>query len=149
MKQVIVSITLSTVLCAVTLAQSGGNVKDEVLAAQKRFAESSKACSAQQMEPLVTDDIVWIHPGGGGENGKGEVVKSHANPQSPFCPWDEWRIDVRNVNIYGDAAVVVGDLHYKPKGKDAGAPLTALQIYVKRNGRWLLAAAQQQSQTTK
>lgn len=149
MKQVIVSITLSSVVCAVMLAQSGGGLKDEVLAAQKRFADSSKACSAQQMEPLVTDDIVWIHPGGGGENGKADVVKSHANAQSPYCPWDEWKIDVRNVNIYGDAAVVVGDLHYKPKGKDAGAPLTALQVYVKHGGRWLLAAAQQQSQTAK
>src|SRR5438445_5027854 len=133
MKHILVSVTGSTALCGVALAQSGGGVRDEVVAAQKRFAESSKACSAQKMEPLVTDDVVWIHPGGGGETGKAEVVKSHANPQSPYCPWDEWRIDVHNVNLYGDAAVVVGDLHYKPKGKDAGPLLTSLQVYVKRN----------------
>ena len=147
MKQVIVSVTLSTALCGVALAQSGGGTRSDVLAAQERFAASSKGCNAQEMERLVTDDIVWIHPGGGSEVGKAEVVKSHANPKSPYCPWDEWKIDVKTVNLYGDSAVVVGDLHYKPKAKDPGAPLTSLQIYVKRNGQWLLAAAQQQSQT--
>ena len=57
------------------------------------------------------------------------------------------KIDVKTVNLYADSAVIVGDLHYQPKGKAPGAPLTSLQVYVKRNGQWLLAAAQQQGQT--
>src|SRR5262249_38976661 len=104
MEQVIASVIISTALVGVALAQSDAGARNEGLAGQERCAASCKACNAQEMERLITDDIVWIHPGGGSETGKVEVVKSHANPQSPYCPWDEWRIDVRNVNLYGDSA---------------------------------------------
>jgi uncharacterized protein (TIGR02246 family) len=149
MKHFMASGTLVTVLSGVALAQSDGSVKDEVLAAQRHFSETRKTCNAQEMERLVRDDMMWFHSSGGKELNKADFVKYLSdNSQNPgLCGLDEFRVDVLMVRIYGDdTAVLVGDFHFKAKGRpEMTPPEKAMQVFVKQNGRWLLAA----NQTTK
>lgn len=137
MKQMMLGVALIAAVGAVAGAQSGGgSVRDEVVAAQKKFYQAYQACSAKDMEGLVTDDMVYLHSTGGVQKSKAELLKS----LTPDCPIEKLRVDVTNVRIYGDTAIVSGDLHFKAKGApEVAAHLLATQVFVKQNGRWLLA----------
>ena len=129
-------------MTAVAGAQSGGGAvgaeEREVLAAQKHFYEAYRTCDEQEMAKLVTDDLLYVFSVGFMHRGKEEFLKS-LEPEG--CGWDVLQVDVNDVRILGDTAILVGDFKYK--GKNAApvdANLMAMQVFVKRNGQWLFAA---------
>ncbi len=127
-------------MAAVVGAQSDahGPEEREVLAAQKHFYEAYRTCDEQEMAKLVTDDLLYVFSVGFMHKGKAEFLKS-LEPEG--CGWDVLQVDINDVRIWGDTAVLVGDFRYK--GKNAppvDAKLMAMQVFVKRNGRWLFAA---------
>ncbi len=137
MKQMMAGVALVVAMGAVAGAQSaGGSVRDEVVAAQKKFYQAYQSCNAKDLDGLVTEDMVYLHSTGGVQKNKAELLKSlPAN-----CTFEVLRVDVTNVRIYGDTAIVSGDLHFKAKGSPkVAAHLLATQVFVKQNGRWLLA----------
>jgi ketosteroid isomerase-like protein len=139
MKKLLTYFTIATVAVtsALTIARAQETVEEEVLAAQKRFYQAYESCDAEAMEPLVTDDMMYLHSTGGLQNNKTELLES----LTPDCFIEVLRVDVDSVRIYGDAAVLFGDLHFK--GKDTPkvqAKLRASQIFVKQDGRWLFAS---------
>ena len=140
MKWITVS-ALITAMCLVASAQSNSGVQDEVLAAQKRFYEAYRDCDHESMEQLVTEDLLYGFSVGFVHKGKAEFIES-LKPEG--CGWDELTVEVKDVRIYGDTAVLLGDFHYDPKGDTPRLelPLTAMQVFVKQNGRWLFAANQ-------
>lgn len=137
MKQMMVGVALVAAVGVIVGAQSaGGGVRDEVVAAQKKFYEAYQSCNAKDLEGLVTEDMVYLHSTGGVQRSKAELLKS----LPPTCTFEVLRVDVTNVRIYGDTAIVSGDLHFKAKGSPkVAAHLLATQVFVKQNGRWLLA----------
>ena len=136
MKQVMAILTMVTALGAVAGAQSDDAVKNEVIAAQKKFYEAYQACDAKAMDSLVVDDMMYYHSTGGLQKSKAELIKS----LPAVCTFEILRVDPRNVRIYGDTAILFGDLKVKSKGRPAAAGgQIASQVFVKRNGRWLFA----------
>ncbi len=110
----------------------------EVLAAQQHFYEAYRTCNEQEMATLVTDDLLYVFSVGFMHKGKAEFLKSL---EPAGCGWDVLQVDVDEVSIFGDTAILVGKFRYK--GKNAApvdANLMAMQVFVKRNGRWLFAA---------
>jgi uncharacterized protein (TIGR02246 family) len=125
-------------MTAVAGAQSGGADEREVLEAQKHFYEMYRTCNEQEMAKLVTDDLLYVFSVGFMHKGKEEFVKS-LEPEG--CGWDVLQVDVTDVLILGDTAILVGDFQYKGKGAaPVDANLMAMQVFVKRNGQWLFAA---------
>ena len=51
-------------------------VKEEVLAAQKRFYQAYESCDAEAMESLVTDDMMYLHSTGDLQSNKTELLES-------------------------------------------------------------------------
>jgi ketosteroid isomerase-like protein len=137
MIRTVLGFALATVLSVQAGAQGSDSAKDEVIAAQKRFYEAYQACDAKAMAGLVTDDMWYFHSTGGIQHDKAEMLAS----LTPDCFIEVLRCDVRTVRIYGDTAVLVGDLHFKGKGTPkVAAQLTSSQVFVKQNGRWLFAS---------
>ena len=139
MKKLLTYFTIATVTMtsALTIARAQETVEEEVLAAQKRFYQAYESCNAEAMEPLVTDDMMYLHSTGGLQNNKTELLES----LTPDRFIEVLRVDVDSVRIYGDAAVLFGDLHFK--GKDTPkvqAKLRASQVFVKQDGQWLFAS---------
>jgi len=128
-------------MTAVASAQGGGAVgaeEREVLEAQKHFYEMYRTCNEQEMAKLVTDDLLYVFSVGFMHKGKEEFVKS-LEPEG--CGWDVLQVDVTDIRILGDTAILVGDFKYKGKGAaPVDANLMAMQVFVKRNGQWLFAA---------
>jgi len=137
MRTTLFAIAIAAALAAQAAAQGGDSAKDEVAAAQTRFYETYQACDGEAMAGLVTDDMWYFHSTGGIQHNKAEMLESLEGD----CFIEILRCDIRSVRIYGDTAVVVGDLHFK--GKDTPkveAKLTSSQVFVKQDGRWLFAS---------
>jgi uncharacterized protein (TIGR02246 family) len=149
MGYVSVSAIVAVASAIVVSALPHGEVKDDVLAAQRGISEARRTCDAGEMERLVENDMMWFHSDGKMELNRGEFLAYlRDNTTNPLlCGLDEFRVDVQIVRMYGDdTAVLSGDFYFKAKGKpEMAPPEKAMQVFVKRNGRWLLAA----NQTTK
>jgi len=138
MKRIVIGAVLLALCGATTSAQSGSSARDEVLAAQKHFYDVYRTCNEQEMAGLVTDDLLYVFSVGFMHKGKAEFLKSL---EGQNCGWDVLQVDVTDVRIHGDTAVLVGNFRYKGKNSPAvEAKLLAMQVFVKRNGRWLFAA---------
>ena len=123
-------------------------VKEEVLAAQKRFYQAYESCDAEAMEFLVTEDMMYLHSTGDLQSNKTELLESMVTEDGAAdsalaseCFLEILRVDVDNIRIYGDAAVLFGDLHVKGKGAPKiKAQLRSSQVFVKQDGQWLFAS---------
>ena len=123
-------------------------VKEEVLAAQKRFYQAYESCDAEAMEFLVTEDMMYLHSTGDLQSNKTELLESMVTEDGEAdsalaseCFLEILRVDVDNIRIYGDAAVLFGDLHVKGKGAPKiKAQLRSSQVFVKQDGQWLFAS---------
>ena len=149
------TMTIGVLVAALTTlasAQSGGNAGTakgaddglaaarEVLAAQKQFYQAYRTCNEQDMASLVTDDLMYLFSVGFMHKGKTEFLKSL---EPAGCGWDVLQVDVdiNDVRIYGDTAILFGNFRYKGKNAEPiDANLMAMQVFVKRDGKWLFAA---------
>ena len=121
-------------------ADDGLAVAREVLAAQKHFYQAYRTCNEQDMAALVTDDLLYLFSVGFMHKGKTEFLKSL---EPAGCGWDVLQVDVdvNDVRIHGDTAILVGNFRYKGKNAEpVDANLMAMQVFVKRDGKWLFAA---------
>lgn len=129
---------LLVVAASAASAQSSGTAKDEVIAAQKRFYNAYQSCNAKELAEIVVDDMMYLHSTGGLQKNKTELVTS-VKPDA--CGFDILRVDPTSVRIYGDTAIIFGDLKFKPKnGPATVGQKIASQVFVKRNGKWLFAS---------
>jgi uncharacterized protein (TIGR02246 family) len=126
------------------------------------MADSLKASltgDADKIASLMTDDYVQTDISGHVQN-KSTWLKEYFNPIAELIKagtfhWDVYERKDVQYRIYGDSAVVIGRLEVKgsgarwapqqhtwvadPNGNFGGA-LRFTHVYVKRNGKWLLAA---------
>jgi ketosteroid isomerase-like protein len=134
MKRLIIGVVLVCGFMGIARAASDDAAKEEVIAAQKKFYKAYESCDAKAMEPLVVDDLLYLHSTGGLQHNKAELIKG----LTPNCSIQILRVDPTSVRVYGDTAVVFGDLHFKAKTTpEVQAKLLAAQVFIKRNGRWL------------
>ena len=139
MKTVVVMTVLMTAMGVAGIAQSPDAAKTEVVGALKHFYQTYQTCNRAVMETLIVDDVLYRHTVGTVQQGKAEFFKGWRPMDN--CNFDVLRVEPRSVRVYGETAIVFGDLVWKTKdgplhsGKDI-----ASQVFVKRNGRWLLAS---------
>lgn len=124
-------------------AGSGSGATAEVAAADSSWAELYQACDIDGMNQLVADDMVFVHTGGNVQN-KTEFVDSVR-----LCNMEEVDTTPSSIRLYGDTAIVVGNMTYKVQGMALGH-IIYTRAYVKRDsGRWSLVTHQSTSPTTR
>ena len=139
MKRATVAVVFAALAGIGVSAQSPSDAREDVVAAQKRFYEAYRTCNAQELERMVTDDLLYVYSVGMTHQSKAEFLKTI----TPGCGWDELAVDPQTVRVHGDTAWVLGQFRYKGRNKPAiTAKLLAMQVFVKRDGRWLLASNQ-------
>jgi ketosteroid isomerase-like protein len=122
------------VACGARLAY-GDPSQDAALAAQKKFVEAYRTCNVSAMNQIVTDDMQFIHVGGNTQD-KAQFVAGVG-----ACGLADLTIDVTKVRMYGETAVLQGNLHYKSK-QGPGGMLIVSEVFVKRQGAWQFASHQ-------
>lgn len=140
-------LTLAATAAAVAQPAPAANTA-AVLAAQTHWFETYAGCKAEEMARLVTEGMMFIHHLGLIDN-KATFLKGVAG-----CGLSRIGSEQTNVRVLGDTAIVNGKLAWA--GKNASSKGTFMQptssasfstflysqVYVWRNGRWLLASHQ-------
>lgn len=141
-KRAVAALALAAVVTGVSLgAQQQNPAAHEVLQAQ---ADRNKAILAQDitaLEGLLANELTWVHSSARIQN-KTEYLEMVRTGSSRWLKLDPQGMKTR---VYGDAAVVTGDLHQTTTGpgrQPADRTLHTIEVYVKRNGRWLLTDCQ-------
>jgi ketosteroid isomerase-like protein len=134
----ILGIALLSVLAAA--ARPAGASEAEVLAAHEaRFAATLKA-DLSALSALLTDDMTYTHASAKTETKAEfvELLRTGHYQYKAIVPSE------RKVRLYGDAALVGGivDVDVISGGAPVKVKLRFLEAWVKRAGRWQLAAWQ-------
>jgi uncharacterized protein (TIGR02246 family) len=131
---ILAAVSLSA--CATTPAAS----PDEIEAVERaRFAAWVKGDVAQ-IAPLLAEDLVYCHSSAVCES-KAELLKSMSSGRTLYRSIDVLEMRPRNANgaviVNGKAAIKV-----ESHGNPLAFTLVYTDVYVKRDGRWLLASWQ-------
>src|SRR5688572_24897533 len=106
-------------------AQGAASVDPALMAAQTKFHEAQKTCNAAGIGVMVTDDMLFLHADGRIED------KAAFTKFVSACVLEDIRLDVKTARIYGDVAVLTGNLPFKVKQGPSMSFLVS-QVYVKR-----------------
>lgn len=136
------SLALIIVLAGVGVtAQAPSHVAQEVLQTQ---ADRNKAVLAQDvkaLDSLLASELVWVHSSARVQN-KAEYLEMVKTGASRWLKLDAQGMKAR---VYGDTAVITGELHQTTTGPGrppADRTLHTIEVYVKRDGRWQLTDCQ-------
>lgn len=144
----------------VSVARESASAVEPAL--QVAMAERQKANlegDTQKIDPLMAPEYVQTDIGGRVQN-KSEWLSSYFRPLAEMIKagqfrWEVWEESDAQIRSFGDTVVVVGRLRLKGKGAsvvpgrgwvasaDGGiGPVELLftRVWIKRDGRWLLAA---------
>jgi ketosteroid isomerase-like protein len=112
----------------------------EVLQVEQAWVEAHRQLDLATLERLMADDYFVIRSDGS-VAGKEEDLASYGTGDRY---WEYAEGDEYDVRIYGHTAVLSG--RWRARGVNAGQPFDYaaqfLSVYVKRDGRWQMVAAQ-------
>lgn len=119
-------------------AQQPTRTEREVLQVQTERNNALLAHDVKALESILTDELLWCHSSATLENKTQflERVRSGTSVWLKLEPHD------MHVRVYGEAAIVTGELQQTTTGpgrKPADRTLRTIELYVRRNGHWRLA----------
>lgn len=120
------------------LAQQGAlsGAAAEVAAADSSWAEFYQSCNVDGMNRLIADDMAFIHISGHMQN-KAEFVDSVRS-----CNMELMHTTPTSTRLYGNTAIVIGNMTYKAKGGAAGSIIYTRAYVRDGSGRWSLVTHQ-------
>ncbi len=115
--------------------------RNAVLRLQQQFSEAYRKCDVEVVGRIVTEDLLVLHSTGTLQN-KDAFLKDVAG-----CTYDEMSLEPDSIRFYGDAAIVMGKMPVRIKTTAKSHPglgltLLATDVFVKQNGRWMVAGHQ-------
>jgi hypothetical protein len=122
--------------------QSDQAVITEVIAAEQERNDATKASDRARLDRVIAEEFTNQHSDGHTLETKSRIIERCTSAR--HTNYTRGDLDVR---VYGETAVMTGeiDIHFPPAADgSARGPKTelAIQVWVKRNGRWQLAAQQ-------
>jgi ketosteroid isomerase-like protein len=135
--------TRRVLLLAATLVVSfwpgaAAAAEDEIRALEKEWSQAVIAGDIAKVDALLGKDLIYGHASGIVESKDQYMTKLRGRAQV----YEAIEYHDMTAKMYGDTAVVHG--HVRMAGKTKGEPFNnevmMLHVWVKRNGRWLLAA---------
>lgn len=146
MKRIITATACALLLFATALGQGReagrlSKVEQEVLAANREWADAMVRGDAAALERLFHDELV-VTSGNGTVRGKAGELKD-AGPSPDIKTYFFNTEDVR-VRVYDAAAVVTGHAKWRInyKGRDIDNERRYTSVYVREKGRWRMVALQ-------
>jgi len=143
-------------MIAVPLAQSqsspaaapGGatSTEQELMRLVQQYNDAQVKGDRQALERLWADDYLYTHSNGTVMNKAQDI----ADATSGGMTWTAARLDGMKVRVFGDVGIVTGRLIMEGRAANyASGPRRFTDIFVRRNGRWLLVGGQTTMLATK
>ena len=109
----------------------------EVAAADSSWAECYQSCNVDGINRLIADDMVFIHI-----NGSMQDKAAFVDSVRP-CNMEQMHTTPTSIRLYGNTAIVIGNMTYKVKGGAAPGSIIYTRAYVRNgSGRWSLVTHQ-------
>jgi len=128
------------VLLAVLAAFPAAASEDEIRAAEKSWSAAVVARDFAALEAIYSDQLIYAHSTGAVEDKSAYMTRLRTGAQR----YDTVEHQKINIKLFGDSAVA--HCHMRMMGTSNGRPfddkIMMLHLWVKRGGRWLLAAHQ-------
>lgn len=119
---------------------SNRSVVEQVLQAEQEWLQAHLNCDVPALDRLMADEYAQIGSTGR-VVGKAEALASY---ESGLRHWDEARSDELQVQVYGEAAVVIG--RWRARGVNTGQAFDYaaryISVWVWRDDRWQMATDQ-------
>lgn len=123
-----------------TSASENSKDAEAILQLEREIMAGIKGKDATALAPLLTDDFVY-RTHFGAEANKSEFLKSIAAFPVEIL---SIRGDELKVNVYGETAVLTGVQRAEarqPEGQPEESAVAFTDVFVKREGRWLMTLA--------
>lgn len=112
----------------------------EIIEAERRWVQAHRDLDLEVLESMLAEDYLQIRSDGS-VVGRQEVLDSY---KSGKRYWEIAESDEYKINVLGNSAILIG--RWRGKGENDGESFdyTArfMSVYVKRSGKWLIAADQ-------
>jgi hypothetical protein len=132
------SVTLLALLGCATRPSTEG-VERTILDGDQAWAESLVTGDTEVLERIIANDFVGTSPRGNRYT-KGELIGSTKDAPKVFASNTLGKVTVR---VFGDVAVAQGEENWvKHKGEPIRGRFVWTDVWVLRNGKWQIVAAQ-------
>ena len=122
------------------MTRTESHVVEEILSVERRWVQAHRDLDLDVIQEIMAEEYVQIRSDGS-VIGKTEALQSYSSGKRR---WDLAESDKYQVNVHGDAAILVG--RWRGLGVNDGQRFDYsarfMAIYVLRDGTWRLAADQ-------
>lgn len=111
-----------------------------ILEIERETFEAIRLKDAEALRRILADDFIYRSPQGPDANKDGFIKIAAELPVRILSVWGE----NLQVNLYGETAVLTGVQHARVEtedGKEAVSSVAFTDIFVRRDGRWMMALA--------
>jgi len=121
------------------LAQSS-SATDQVMATERRWAESLVKIDLEALGQIYAEDLVYVHSGGNIET-RAQFLD---RVRKGGLKYQKVELVEPRVRVYGEAAVVNGafDVGVLVDGQSVNTRVVYIHVYARQDGRWRLVAHQ-------
>ncbi len=128
-------ILMSLTAIAQTAANPGSSTsgEDEIIQLTQRWLAAGHSADADALDSIEADDFIATTPTGS------VVTKSELMPEANSSNrLPKLSLQETTVRVHGDTAVLMAHL----VGEQGGAQLSVTSVFLRRNGKWQMIAAQ-------
>jgi hypothetical protein len=123
-------------------AQRGaGSAEDEVARAARQYLDARLANDTAAISRLLAEEYIGINSTGALAD-RASALRLPMNVTPTGQPIGAFDLDSTHVRVYGTAAVMTGIRRVRSADGSAGGGLRFTFVFVRRDGRWQLAASQ-------
>src|SRR2546422_877445 len=115
----LVRFVFGIVASTVAVAQHGRDVDPDVITAQQKFHNAVNTCNLTEIRQMTTEDMLFIH-----SDGHSDDKKAYTDAVAK-CPFEVFKLDVKTARMYGDTAILTGNLLLKAKQSSMTWSVTA------------------------
>ncbi|HXN18025.1 MAG TPA: nuclear transport factor 2 family protein [Candidatus Binatus sp.] len=147
MRKLVVGILLGSACFGLAFAQTqippakGPSAEESIKQLEHEWADAAKVGDADKVSQILADD--WI---GVGYDGAKETKESHlADMKAAKFKLESFEFGPMDVKVLGSVAVVQGTNTEKStsaNGKDSSGKYAWMDVFVKRDGKWVIVRSQ-------
>ena len=139
LKRTLVIMSLGLLVADPAPAQTPNAVEQELIKLEQTLADATIKKDRATFERLYADDYVYTHSNGSVLNKTQDIAETMASDSK----WTSIKLSDFKVRVFGDVAIIMASetILGASKGYVPG-PRRFTDIWVKRNGQWLMVGGQ-------
>ena len=139
LKRTLVIVSLGLLVADAAPAQTQNAIEQELIKLEQTLGDATIKKDRATFERLYADDYVYTHSNGSVLNKAQDIAETMASDSK----WTSIKLSDFKVRVFGDVAIIMASetMQGSSKGYVPG-PRRFTDVWVKRNGQWLMVGGQ-------